>query len=263
MIQRATAICVRMTLDFSPYQIVRALAFVTLALLAIHLAGHIVTWQSDSRIGFHLVRLFDLNREHTVPALWSAFLLMFSAFLLAATGIFTRKSAGGGAYYWLGLAAIFAFLAADEAFSFHEMLNNPLRRIIGGTGLLHFSWVIPYAAAAILLGCLYLKFIMSQSPRVRNAMFLAALLYCGGAIGIEMLGGAYFEQHHDVIRGGTNIVYLTLYTIEETLEMAGVMCLIYALLACISERWQHIHLQIKHEFADEAPAAAVAHGGRQ
>ena len=47
----------------------------------------------------------------------------------------------------------------------------------------------------------------------------------GGAIGVELIGGRYLELH-----GVENLTYAMITTVEESLEMAGVIIFIWALL---------------------------------
>ena len=85
-------------------------------------------------------------------------------------------------YYWLGLAIAFFYLAFDEWFGFHERLIRPLRTILDTSGPLRNPWVIPYGLALILLGILYLRFLLALPPRTRRWMILAALIYLGGGV---------------------------------------------------------------------------------
>jgi hypothetical protein len=45
-----------------------------------------------------------------------------------------------------------------------------------------------------------------------------------GALGMEMVGGAYFDSH-----GSQNVTYVALQTVEEILEMVGIIVFIHAL----------------------------------
>ena len=53
-------------------------------------------------------------------------------------------------------------------------------------------------------------------------------MFLSGAIGLELVGGAYVAAH-----GAINMSYVLIATVEETLEMVGAAVLLYGLLAYI------------------------------
>ena len=55
-------------------------------------------------------------------------------------------------------------------------------------------------------------------------MVIAGLVFVSGAIGFDVLGHRQWELH-----GRSNLPYVILYTVEEFLEMLGVIIFIYAL----------------------------------
>ena len=56
--------------------------------------------------------------------------------------------------WWTRLALVFVYLSLDEALSFHERLNRPVRDLLDTSGALYYAWVIPYALFA--LGLLFI-----------------------------------------------------------------------------------------------------------
>jgi hypothetical protein len=54
---------------------------------------------------------------------------------------------------------------------------------------------------------------------------MAATIYIGGAIGVELIGSSHAELH-----GYENWMYSMIATLEESLEMAGLIVFIWALL---------------------------------
>ncbi len=67
---------------------------------------------------------------------------------------------------------------------------------------------------------------------------MAATLYVGGAIGFELIGGRYSELH-----GAQNLTYSMIATTEESLEMAGVIFFIRALLVYIAEKKKEVRIR--------------------
>jgi hypothetical protein len=125
----------------------------------------------------------------------------------------------------LGLAGIFVYLSADEASFMHELLNPALRPTRLLPGPLYFGWVIAGIVVTVVVSALYARFVWRLLPSVRRLFLLAAALYLGGALGVEMVSAAH------AFRAGTdNLAYSLWTTVEEALEMAGVAVFVYGLL---------------------------------
>jgi hypothetical protein len=84
------------------------------------------------------------------------------------------------------------------------------------------------------------------APPVRRLFLLAAAVYLGGALGVEMAGAAHAFRH-----GTENLGYSLWTTLEEALEMAGVAVFIYALLRQV-EAGGPVRLRVT---AGDAPGA--------
>ncbi|MFZ2052894.1 MAG: hypothetical protein WAU81_01735 [Candidatus Aminicenantales bacterium] len=71
---------------------------------------------------------------------------------------------------------------------------------------------------------------------------VAAVFYTAGAIGAEMIGGYYAGLH-----GSRNLDYRMIATVEEGLEMAGVIVFIYALLKYIGSHLGDIEVRFNSD----------------
>ena len=175
---------------------------------------------------FGFVALFNVNAEQNIPSFFSALLLSLAACILAITYSLMRK--GPQAPYWLLLTIGFGFMAIDEATSLHEHLAKPVRDLIGSDqsfGVFYFAWIIPAFFIVAALGIYFIGFLKRLDKTTCYTFILSATLYLGGALGMEMIGGWYSEKH-----GRENLGYVTCFTIEESLEMAGVIYFIRSLL---------------------------------
>jgi hypothetical protein len=170
---------------------------------------------------------FYLDQEGNLPSLFSTGLLFLAAVLLALIGRFKRAEKDPFARHWLVLASIFLALGADEALGFHEVLIDPLRQTFNLTGLLRFSWVLVGIPLVAALAFLYLPFLRSLPRRTCFAFTASGIVYVTGALGFEMIGGAFYD---DFVLGKSTGAYQTVMTIEETLEMAGIVLFVRALL---------------------------------
>ena len=195
-----------------------------------------------------LVRLFNINRESSIPT-WYA-----SALLLGCAGLFglIAHNKLHQRRYWLGLAFIFLYLSIDEASEIHERLTQPLQALFETSGPLYFAWMVAFIPLLILFGAVYFRFWLGQTPRIRRLFLLSGLFYVGGAVGIEMIGSSVWYAD-----GGTSLFYSTIGTIEEFFEMLGAATLIYTLLTYIAGTASDLHVEI-HPAAQTASEPAFA-----
>lgn len=169
-----------------------------------------------------VVRIININLEQSLPT-WFATILLIIAALLAYV-VASYKRSASYRKHWFGLSLIFVYLSIDEAISLHEELTIPLREALDATGIFYFAWIIVGGVLVALVGLIYLRFLFNQPAQVRNLFILAGVLFVGGAVGIESISAALYEQT------GTTAVYSTIGTVEELFEMLGVIVLIRALL---------------------------------
>ncbi|MCA9972289.1 MAG: glycosyltransferase [Anaerolineales bacterium] len=169
---------------------------------------------------------FYVDVEHNVPTYFSVLLILIAAALLAAVARHHRKQGTPDASKWAILSGGFLLMALDEAFQFHERLNIPIGRLLGdgSLGVFYFPWVIPGTALVFVLGLFFFRFWLALPTATRFWFLLAATLYIGGAIGVELIGSRHAELH-----GYENWTYSMIATLEESLEMAGLIVFIGAL----------------------------------
>ncbi len=215
------------TLTLHPRRIARNLAVIALLLAVLSVAGQVVRYRATNETVRSLALLFKLSAEQTIPAYFSSVLLLASAGLLWVIGRSTRQLRRPFATHWTALAAIFAYLSVDEAVGIHELAIDPARAALGShaVGFLYYAWVIPAAVIVCLIGLAYLRFVLHLPWTVRVRVIGAAMLYGGGALGMETVGG-YFAS----TIGTSSIRYALSALIEETMEMLGVVLFIHALL---------------------------------
>jgi hypothetical protein len=203
---------------------------VTAGLVVLSTVGQVVVYfLPDFPLRDSIANLFYVRMEQNVPTLYSSMMLLGAASLCAF--IARAKSRTDRTYmrHWAALSVAFALLSLDEYASLHEQATDPLREQLGITGgPLFFAWVIPGAALVALFGIALLRFLGHLPKPTRRRLFTAGLLFVSGAIGFEMVGGAYKAAY-----GPLNMGYVLIVTAEETLEMVGASVLLYGLLAYI------------------------------
>lgn len=184
------------------------------------------------------IDLFDLDLERNVPTWFSALLLFANASLLALIAFAAFRARDRWRWYWCGLALIFVYLSMDEAASLHERVVVPLREMFHLSGPLYFAWVIPAMVCLVVFACIYLRFALALPRKAFLSFGVAALLYVGGALGIEMLASNYVSHF-----GSSNFLYGMMVISEECLEMLGQVVFFYALADYMVTRWNSIAIR--------------------
>jgi hypothetical protein len=169
---------------------------------------------------------FDLDTEGNVPTFYSAIAIMVSAVLLYLHGAESRRRKDGQHRRWYGLASIMFFLSFDEAVLLHENMTDIIGQFINPARLFYMLWVLPYGVATLALLLVYFGFLRSLPKRTTLGFVAAGAIFVGGAIGVELFSG-----HQAVLHGTLSIQYSLAYTLEEFMEMTGIVVFIYALLA--------------------------------
>lgn len=206
----------------------------TTALLADYLTGN------TSNLVRKLVKFFYVDLELNAPTFFSTLLLLFASMLLALVSVLKRSENAAYAWQWAILAFGFLLMAFDETVAAHERLIEPMRSILGeeNLGILYYAWVVPAIALVLFLAIFFLKFWLSLPAKTRLYFFVAACLYVGAAIGLELA-----EGKHSEIYGMDNLTYITLVTIEEGLEMGSVILFIWALLKYSADTYKEVGLR--------------------
>ena len=214
-----------MEIRIEPRRAALALFAVAVMLLAAHFAMMFSRFVLDHGQLLGLVDTFNLNVENNVPTFFSAFLLLSCAVTLAVVARMPANSASDRRH-WNGLGLVFLFLALDEDASIHELFINPLKYFLPDTGILHFGWIVPYAVLALVVGVVYLRFVLRLPEPTRSLVFASGCVYLTGAFAFEMVGGWYVSE----VSGWMDFPYMTIVAGEEFLEMCGAILFLYALL---------------------------------
>lgn len=180
-----------------------------------------------------VMKLFYLDLELNVPTFFSAGLLVLAAALLAVIFLIKRQNRESNMFHWAALACGFVLMAFDELIAAHEKLIEPMRLMIGEgeLGVLYFAWVIPAICGVAIIGLGFLKFFINLPGRTRFLFGASATLFLGGALGFEFVEGWHVEANSKETG-----IYFLLTTVEETLEIFGVILFIRALLEYLTER---------------------------
>ncbi len=239
----------KLTLHVAPGKTAYVLAGLAFIQIIISLAYH---------FGYHIggytdipgMSKFHLDREANIPTYFSGLLLISVAALLGLIALQKNNQQDKYKRHWAMLSVIFLALSFDEVASIHELLVVPMRSLFGASGIFYFAWVIPGIAFVTILAISYWRFLWNLPPRSRNLFVLSAVIFVGGAIGFELMGGFHADNH-----GQTDLTYSLLTSGEETMEMAGVITFIYAILDYM--RGQSMMVELMLDGRGEWPAAVL------
>lgn len=210
-------------------------------LLLFHLVGLLLQYAPPSGWPAHRRTLVHLNNESNLPTWFSTVLLLGCAAMLAVIASAARRGALTHPGHWIFLAFIFLLLSIDESARVHERTIVPLRRALDTGGLFYYAWVVPAIGFLVVLAAAYLRFLLALPPPVRTLVVCAAAVYLGGALGVEMLGAAWAEAH-----GATGLEYDLLVTVEESLEIGGLVIFAFALLQFMSDLGSDWGIRLVH-----------------
>jgi hypothetical protein len=241
--------------SIDPAFVARALGLLAVALIIASTLTQLADCLTGYRSGLFakLAKVFSADLELNVPNFFAMLLMIFAGLLLALIAILKRKQQARYVLHWAILSLGFFLMAFDEIVSAHEKMVEPLRSVFGGEnlGVLYFAWVVPGAALVLFLAFFFLKFWLSLPVKPRLWFLVAGALYVGGAIGMELVGGRYFELH-----GKDNLTYIFLTTIEESFEITGVIVFIWALLEYLTDTYGEVEMR----FAAACPARQNSEG---
>lgn len=194
------------------------------------------------------VPLFYLSDEGNVPTWYSAATLLLCSLLLALIATVKRKENDPDTRRWQLLALLFLYLSVDEAACLHELTVKPLQAVLRiQGGMLFYAWVIPGATLVAAVGLFYLQFLRRLPAKTRNLFVLAAALFVGGALELELPEGWYAARH-----GRDNVVLAAIATAQEVLEMTGVAVFLYALLDYLATHVRTVQVRFADKVVEPA-----------
>jgi hypothetical protein len=227
-------------ISLNPGLVARTLGILAFFLVVASIAGQLISYiTGDDRL-YGFVSLFNVDAEHNIPTFFTVFLLLSAALLLSVITVLERNRRASHVLHWAILSFGFLLMAIDELVSIHERLIKPIRKLLGdgNLGVFYFAWVILGIALILFLAWFFLRFWLRLPAKTRLTFFMAAVIYIGGSIGFEMIGGRYAELH-----GLEDLTYKMIATAEESLEMAGIILFIRGLLAYIAENHREVRFR--------------------
>jgi hypothetical protein len=233
----------KLTLPLSPWIVTRFLLRVVIVLAVLSYVGQLMHYflPPNGLIEF-FAKAFNVDREKNIPTAYSGFGLLLSSILLAVIAYAKKLDNDRYTRHWIMLSGLFLYLCLDEVGKLHERLIDPMHDLIHGTGFLYFGWIVPASILVALIGLYYLKFLFHLPIKFRKLFILSAVVFLGGALGMESIGG-YYVSHYTI----DDMIYQSEATIEESLEMLGIVMFIHALLSYIVVSFKDLIIEVRLE----------------
>ena len=210
-------------LSLHPSRIALKLMGVIALLCAIHVLamwlyyGGLFDFKAEYGLKYWQITIFDLDEEESFGTWFNSIILLFAAVLLLAHAARQKLNRDLWFPWWMILGIGFLVLSIDEIVGMHEYLNSALKET---------SWTAVAAVGVGAVGLLFVPFFLHLPMRSKLLFLAAAILYLGGALGVERWSDQFADQ--DLL---DTLEYNLWTAVEEVMEMAGVVLFIFALLA--------------------------------
>ncbi len=229
-------------ISISPKRIVTFFSIIIVILVIASSSGQIIKYVKGHNYVYGFIPKFNLDEENNIPTYFSSFMLLVATFLFTIIAVLKKKRKDPYFMHWSILAVVFLLISIDETASIHELCVGWMREMFHLKGLLYYGWIIPAFLLSIILIILYLKFFLHLSSKSKILFSAAAVIYVGGALAFEGIGGWYSNNF-----GEENLQYNLITTVEEIFEFAGINILIFALMDYIRTNWNKIEFQIQRK----------------
>lgn len=197
--------------DLSPFVpgvvILAKLTIVAIIIVNILNAYAIVTGPFISGRGWFL-----LNQESN-PSTWLSVIMLAGVALLA--GVCAVIDRADRKRFWLLAALSLLAMSLDDAATVHERIGGGVDSTADTSADLSYLWVIPWAGLAVIIGVVLWRLRPRLPAATRNLLAGGAALGIGAAVILEVVATKTVNS------GGSTTAKLTLYSVEENLELIG------------------------------------------
>ena len=179
----------------------------------------------------HVFHKFYFDSKFNFPSFFNTFLLLMASGILYYVHLaYARKHFRE--LKWLWLSILFMFMAMEENLSIHFLLGSlqPDYKV----------WVIPIAIALVLLTAYFGRLAYILPRKIAIGFFVSGTVYIAGAIILEFVGARVQDSF-----GQWSLIHAGVSTLEETLEMLGLILFIGYLLEYIKLEFQSANLKIE------------------
>ncbi len=230
-----------MEITSKPKKIIFILGAIICFLILANVIGMIARFSFGIETSY-LIELFNLNKENNIPTYFSSLMLLACSATLGIIAFLENRQGKRNYYYWIALAFIFLFLSIDESVQIHERVGAWVHDTLQTSGVFHFAWIIPYGILVLGVTAAFARFILKLPLRVKGLMIVAAVIYVGGALGMEAAASYHYSQDAEY-----SLTLVIFSIIEESMELSGLLLFLYALLYYIDAHFSGITIYVCSE----------------
>ena len=202
-----------------------------------------------------VLKRFDLGHEPSIPAFYSAIIMLAAAATAAFLSVYDNHAENGRRFSWRLLTLVLVLLAIDEVVMFHEMGTAAMEQL-GLNGQLYFSWVIPGSIFAAVVGISFTKLLLTLGWRTRSLFVASGAIFLSGAVGMELIAGVIFAGAESELEALSSVSHVLSQAVEEGLEMIGMALFLCTLLDLINIEGISIWVSGKPNHEMEKPNAS-------
>lgn len=209
----------------------RVLLAVAIGFVLLHLATQTLRIVGGYGSQRGLEQLFNLDRENNLPTWYSSALLLGAAILAGTVAAATRRGGQRHPTHWAAISLLLAGMSADEIASLHSRTGPAVGALLSRIGI-HgggfspdFYWVVPGIILVAIVAAAFWPFFRDLPAPTRRSLFLAAVVFVAGAIGVEIYEGTIVDPTNPTMQ------YAVAVAVEEGCEMVGVVMAIQGILS--------------------------------
>lgn len=196
-----------------------------------------IKYQVEPSLYPSVLELFNMDADKNIPIYFYVFLLIIATFLLSIIAIIQIRHNSSQKNGWLILTVVVLGMSIDKSVRLHEYLLHFIQRIPVRTGA--ETIIIPLIIVLLTIGSVILvqlvKLLRGLPVNTRKSFIIAASIYLSGALVLEIIGSSFY--------GHNNLVYDILTIFEESLEMAGIIAFIRALILFAADNYKGLLIQ--------------------
>lgn len=239
---------------FTSKSITKLLLKIICLLLTANLISNYLKWVLGYNTAMGFVPLFDFDQEYNLPTLYASLAILLSAALLWWIAADEKRKGNQQAMHWKILSFIFIFLSLDEMTSLHNQLGRLIPVLLSDIYLVSESryWTIACVPVLFLFFAFFIRFYLKLPKSTKISFATAGLIFIAGAIGVELLSDQYMFFHDQ-----PDINYGLLSSLEELLEMIGIVLFIRALISYITAYSSEPQFKIQLNFVPQAASNSL------
>jgi hypothetical protein len=222
----------RLELSVRVRRLARALIVVIVALSASSFVGQVVVEFviAENKYLDRIAEWVDVNREGSLPTWYATMTLMACAVMLGVIAVDAARRRRPYPLHWAASGVVFALLSLEEILGVHSEATRVLRSVVSITEGPGYALALGAIALVglVVVVLIFGRFYLHLPSRWRWSFTIAAIIYLTGVFASDAIGDYLIAAN-----GEHTLPYIVVLTLEEILEMTGVLIFLVMLLEYI------------------------------